>query len=81
MATSQALYNWRVPIFPDSCTYFAVADKQQYPNIIRVNTPLTRVGKSAAAVMKVDAAQCMLCPRRCKQGAMGYPNDCFVYRI
>ena len=58
MATSQALYNWRVPIFPDSCTYYAVADKQQYPNIIRVNTPLTRVGKSAAAVMKVQTWYC-----------------------
>ena len=54
MVIAQAVYNWKVPIFPEASSQSELTDKKQFPNIVRVNAPLSKLGKGAAAVMKVD---------------------------
>ena len=53
MVINQAVYNWRVPMFPEASSDSDITDKTQFPNIIRVNAPLSKLGKGAVAVMKV----------------------------
>ena len=53
MVIAQAVYNWKVPIFPEASSQAEISDKTQFPNVIRVNAPLSTLGKGAAAVMKV----------------------------
>ena len=55
MVIAQGVYNWNVPIFPEASSQADITDKTQFPNVIRVNAPLSKLGKGAAAVMKVCA--------------------------
>ena len=41
-------------MFPEASSDAAITNKKQFPNVIRVNAPLSKLAKGAVAVMKVN---------------------------
>ena len=60
MVVAQAVYNWEVPMFPEASSDALLTNKKQFPNVIRVNAPLSKLGKGAVAVMKVNILDFMI---------------------
>ena len=51
--TAWTLNHWNLAMFSDGATGSEITDKDEFPNIVRVNSPFSKMGPACLQIMKV----------------------------
>ena len=51
------LHPWNVALFSDGATDSELTDKEEFPNLVRLNAPYNKMGPACVEIMKVRKAE------------------------